>query len=65
VRVGLEQAGKSVTLRVQDNGKGFRTARTRGLGLLGMEERVARLGGRMRLRSEVGRGTTLTVELPL
>jgi signal transduction histidine kinase len=30
-----------------------------------MEERVSRLGGRMRLRSEVGRGTTLTVELPL
>jgi signal transduction histidine kinase len=50
---------------VQDNGKGFRTGRTRGLGLLGMEERVSRLGGRMRLRSEVGRGTTLTVELPL
>jgi len=65
VRVGLTQAEKSVTLRVQDNGKGFRTGRTRGLGLLGMEERVARLGGRMRLRSELGRGTTLTVELPL
>jgi signal transduction histidine kinase len=65
VRVGLTQAEKSVTLRVQDNGKGFRTGRTRGLGLLGMEERVSRLGGRMRLRSEVGRGTTLTVELPL
>ena len=65
VRLGLTKADKSVTLRVQDNGKGFRTGRTRGLGLLGMEERVARLGGRMRLRSEVGRGTTLTVELPL
>jgi signal transduction histidine kinase len=65
VRLGLTKGDKSVTLRVQDNGKGFRTARTRGLGLLGMEERVARLGGRMRLRSEVGRGTTLTVELPL
>ena len=65
VRVGLTQAGQSVTLRVQDNGRGFRTSRTRGLGLLGMEERVSRLGGRMRLRSEVGRGTTLMVELPL
>jgi len=50
---------------VQDNGKGFRAARTRGLGLLGMEERVTRLGGRFRVRSEPGRGTTLSVELPL
>ena len=65
VRVGLTQAEKTVTLRVQDNGKGFHTGRTRGLGLLGMEERVSRLGGRLRLRSELGRGTTLTVELPL
>lgn len=65
VRVGLAQAGKWVALQVQDNGKGFRTGRTRGLGLLGMEERVTRLGGRLRVQSEPGRGTTLSVELPL
>jgi len=65
VRVGLERAAKSVTLQVEDNGRGFRAARTRGLGLLGMEERVSRLGGSMRVRSEPGRGTTLSVELPL
>jgi signal transduction histidine kinase len=65
VRVGLERAANSVTLQVEDNGKGFRAARTRGLGLLGMEERVTRLGGRLRVRSEPGRGTTLSVELPL
>ena len=65
VRVGLARAAKSVTLEVADNGKGFRPARTRGLGLLGMEERVTRLGGRMRVQSEPGRGTTVSVELPL
>ncbi len=65
VRVGLTQGAKSVTLQVEDNGKGFRAGRTRGLGLLGMEERVTRLGGRLRVRSEPGRGTTLSVELPL
>jgi signal transduction histidine kinase len=65
VRVGLSQGAKSVTLQVEDNGRGFRAGRTRGLGLLGMEERVTRLGGRLRVRSEPGRGTTLSVELPL
>jgi signal transduction histidine kinase len=65
VRVGLTRAAKSVTLEVEDNGKGFRPDRTKGLGLLGMEERVTRLGGRLRVRSEAGRGTTLRVELPL
>jgi signal transduction histidine kinase len=65
VRIGLTQAPKSVKLHVEDNGKGFRPARTRGLGLLGMEERVTRLGGRLLVRSEPGRGTTLSVELPL
>jgi signal transduction histidine kinase len=65
VRVGLARAPKSVTLEVEDNGKGFRAARTRGLGLLGMEERVTRLGGRLDVKSEPGRGTVLSVELPL
>ena len=36
-----------------------------GLGLLGMEERVRRLGGVFTLDSEPGRGTRLSVELPL
>jgi signal transduction histidine kinase len=65
VRVALQRAGRGVTLAVEDNGKGFRTGRTRGLGLLGMEERVNQLGGSFRLRSEPGRGTTVFAELPL
>jgi signal transduction histidine kinase len=65
VRVALEKAVRGVTLAVEDNGKGFRAGRTRGLGLLGMEERVTQLGGSFRLRSEPGRGTTVSAELPL
>jgi signal transduction histidine kinase len=64
VRVALEKA-RGITLAIEDNGKGFRAGRTRGLGLLGMEERVTQLGGRFRLRSEPGRGTTVLAELPL
>ena len=65
VKVALDKAVRSVTLAVEDNGKGFRVGRTRGLGLLGMEERVAQLGGSFRLRSEPGRGATVVAELPL
>jgi signal transduction histidine kinase len=65
VRVGLLKTDRSVSLQVEDDGKGFATARTRGLGLLGMEERVAQLGGRFRIHSEPGKGATVTAELPV
>ena len=35
-----------------------------GLGLLGMEERVSRLGGQVRIDSQPGRGTLVAAELP-
>jgi signal transduction histidine kinase len=65
VRIGLHKAARSVSLQVEDDGKGFAVGRSRGLGLLGMEERVAQLGGRLRVQSEPGRGTTVTAELPI
>jgi len=65
VRIGLSKAARRVLLQIEDNGKGFRVERTRGLGLLGMEERVAQLGGRLRVQSEPGHGTTVSAELPL
>jgi signal transduction histidine kinase len=50
---------------VQDDGSGFDKRYVRGLGLLGMEERVRRLGGEFRIDSRIGRGTTISAELPL
>ena len=44
-KVVVLQSVKSITVRVSDDGRGFNAQRTRGLGLLGMEERVKRLGG--------------------
>ena len=54
----------SISLRVEDDGAGFDPARTRGLGLLGMEERVKQLGGRLRVESQPGKGTALQFDLP-
>jgi len=65
VRIALSRGRKSITLQVEDNGKGFVPARTRGVGLLGMEERVSQLGGRLVVLSTPGHGATVTAELPL
>ena len=59
------------TVTISDNGKGFDTGdnltnlpRTGKLGLAGMEERVRLLGGTLRIQSELGKGTTITVVIP-
>jgi signal transduction histidine kinase len=67
VTVRLTRAEKTVTLVVQDDGKGFHpeSARDGGLGLVGMRERVALLGGRLTVQSSEGGGTLLKAEVPL
>jgi signal transduction histidine kinase len=65
VEVTVKREGASVLFSVRDDGGGFDTRFVRGLGLLGMEERVRRLGGRLQLNSQLGRGTTIIAELPL
>jgi signal transduction histidine kinase len=63
-KVVVERPGKSIVVRVTDDGRGFDPARSRGMGILGMEERVKRLGGTLRVESQPGKGTTVTAELP-
>ena len=65
VHLQLVREGGSVRLTVQDDGHGFDAERTRGLGLLGMRERVARLHGSFDIDSSPGKGTRVTVILPL
>jgi signal transduction histidine kinase len=65
VEVKVERQEERVLFSVRDDGGGFETKFVRGLGLLGMEERVRRLGGQLRLESQLGRGTVIIAELPL
>ncbi|HLN03758.1 MAG TPA: sensor histidine kinase [Bryobacteraceae bacterium] len=65
VRIRVCQAADRILLSIQDDGRGFDAQRVRGLGLVGMEERVEHLGGTFQVRSEPGHGTVLDVELPL
>jgi len=64
-KVAVERLAESIVVRVTDDGRGFDPVRLRGMGILGMEERVKRLGGTLRVESEPGRGATLTAELPV
>ncbi len=64
VQITIRRRPGVVVLRVRDDGRGFRVEEARdgerpGLGLFGMEERAAYLGGRVEIRSVPGRGTVV------
>jgi signal transduction histidine kinase len=65
VQVHLAEIGQSLVLTIKDDGHGFRPELEKGLGLLGMEERVGRLSGTLRIESAPGKGVLLRIELPL
>ncbi len=65
VQVAIRAESNQIHLSIQDDGSGFDPQRVRGLGLLGMEERVRHLGGSFDVDSHPGLGTTLKVKLPL
>ncbi len=70
-RVELFRENGSVRLRVKDEGRGFDPERLlkagpgERVGLAGMQERIALLGGSFELWSRPGEGTAVTVEVPL
>ena len=72
VKIRLEQKKKKVGVFIEDDGIGFHpdqgvreTAPVKGIGLLGMHERVRLLGGSFRVRSHKSHGTSIFAELPL
>jgi two-component system, NarL family, sensor kinase len=72
VTVHLTQRGAFVQLAINDDGIGFdpnrHPARRKGkggLGLLGMRERATYVGGALNVKSTLGKGTTIQVQIPL
>jgi len=55
-KVMVRQSQNKITVQVSDDGRGFDPERTRGLGLLGMEERVKRWEARCRSNRSPGTG---------
>jgi two-component system sensor histidine kinase UhpB len=69
ISVDLACAGNSIRLTVRDDGRGFALGEHRhnpsdGIGLYGMRERAALVGGTLDIDSRPGAGTTVTAEVP-
>jgi signal transduction histidine kinase len=68
VAVRLAQVGQELVLTVRDNGKGIsekEILHPRSIGLIGMRERVAQLGGQVFFFGVPSRGTTVTMKVPM
>ena len=65
VLVELSALGGAIRATIADNGSGFDPQRFRGMGLVGMDERVKRLGGALTIDSRPGAGATIRVQIPL
>ena len=65
VEITLMAKGEKLSVTIRDDGRGFLSSRKTGLGLIGMQERVERLGGSLAVNSEPGKGTAIDVSLPL
>ena len=72
VSVVLQRSPGQVSAVVEDDGRGFDTdspgpagAVERRLGVIGMRERMALVGGTLTIESNVGRGTTVIARVPL
>jgi PAS domain S-box-containing protein len=67
VSVKLEKVPHAIYISVADNGKGMPQHQEndlKALGIVGMEERITRLGGHFRIFSEPGRGTRVDITVP-
>jgi signal transduction histidine kinase len=65
-RVAISQDGGALTFTVGDDGRGFdRTATPMGTGVQGMADRLAALGGTLRVTSAPGHGTQVTGRVPV
>ena len=65
-RVTLRHDGRALTFTVGDDGRGFdQAATTMGTGVQGMADRLAALGGTLRVTSAPGHGTQVTGRVPV
>jgi signal transduction histidine kinase len=70
-RIELRRDNDKLLVTVEDDGKGFELAAIetdrgrRGFGLLSIHERLANIGGLLKIRSSPGAGTAVTLEAPL
>ena len=71
LRINLIDTPSSIIATIEDNGTGFDVKKTlssqeanRGLGLLGIKERVSLVKGKVTIKSELQKGTVIRLEIP-
>ncbi len=71
VMIRLVASSPNIILRIEDDGRGFdvehrlaKALREKRMGLSNMEERVNLLEGKMDIKSQIGRGTRIFIEIP-
>ncbi len=72
VNISMNIKKTAIKIHIKDDGRGFDVTEAmitkdspRGLGLLGMKERVELVGGRLDIKSHSGGGTEINIEIPL
>ncbi len=63
VQIQVAREPQRLLVSVQDNGRSFDPAKEKGLGIMGMTERVEKLGGTLSIASRPGVGTVVMAEL--
>ncbi len=66
VKVQLTLDSQGLNLNIEDDGRGMADSQAvhQGFGLLGMQERVASVAGRMSISSKLGQGVRLAIKIP-
>jgi len=66
VSIVLSKKENTLLLEVSDNGAGFdMQSHNRGLGLIGMRERVESLNGHLQIESKINKGVIIKISVPL
>ena len=68
IDISLQVQDQTLGLIVRDNGRGITESQLidpNSLGLLGLRERVTQWKGHLNIHGEVGKGTTVTVQIPI
>ena len=65
VVVTLKVEGSDLVAEISDDGEGFELEGTAGVGLSSMQERAAMVDGNLEIESEVGKGTSVRLRVPV
>jgi signal transduction histidine kinase len=65
VVVTLKVEGSALVAEISDDGQGFEPEAVSGVGLSSMQERAAMVDGKLEIESEVGRGTSVRLRVPV